>query len=562
MVDIVSALDELRGQQERGFTFLDAAGAGQDRFVSFHALRADVARCAANLRARGLDRGDRIALVLPDGADFIPVFLGALWTGIVPIPLYPPVSLMKLEAFMETLLGILRVSTPRAIVTDGLCASLLGTAVGRVPSLEQVMLADELRAQVAGDDAPPAPRAPADVAFLQFTSGSTSAPKGVIVTHGSVAANCRAILHGLEVDPQRDSCVSWLPLYHDMGLIGCVLGAIAGRVPTAYIPPLSFIKTPTIWLEALSRRRATITFAPNFAYALVTRRLRASQLEGWDLSRLRVLGCGAEAINPDAIRRFFDLLAPTGLRPEAFLPAYGMAEATLAMSFAALDEPMRTVRIDRSAYHARRAAHPAGDAANSYELVNCGRPPPGHDLSIRDDSGELLPERSVGEICFRGPSVTAGYWNDPEATRAAGLGQPGSWLRTGDLGFMVGGEVFISGRIKDVLIIHGRNYYPQIIEWVVDEIDGARRGSAVAFSRPGPLSEELVIAVETRESNLARMADEVRSRVNETLGLAVADIVFLGPGTLPKTSSGKLQRSMTREQYLNGALRSRSPAEP
>src|SRR5471032_583789 len=290
-----------------------------------------------------------------------------------------------------------------------------------------------------------------------------------------------------------------------------------------------------------------MSFAPNFAYALVTKRARAEQLARWDLSRMRVFGCGAEPINPETMRAFVEKFAAAGVRPTAVLPCYGMAEATLAISFIGLDEPLKVDRIDSDRYHADKKAAPG----KGLEVVNCGRVIPGHEVSIQDEDGRLLPERSVGEICFRGPSLTKGYWNSPEATREAGFG---GWLKTGDLGYLAGGEVHVSGRIKDILIINGRNYYPQRIEWLVDELPGIRKGSAVVFTRPGASSEEIVVAAETRERDEATLKATILTRVNEEFSLSVSDVALVSPGAFPKTSSGKLQRRKTREQYLTGKL--------
>jgi len=301
----------------------------------------------------------------------------------------------------------------------------------------------------------------------------------------------------------------------------------------------------------LHKYRGTLTFAPNFAYALITKRARPEQIARWDLSRMRVFGCGAEPINPETMRAFVAAMAPAGVKPETLLPCYGMAEATLAISFVPIEEPLQTDRIDLDRYHRDHKAAPVSDSAPFLEVVNCGRTFPGHELSVQDDDGRILPDRHVGEVCLRGPSVTAGYWESPEATKATFRG---GWLRTGDLGYLVAGRVFVSGRIKDILIVNGRNYYPQRIEWLVDEIPGVRKGSSVVFTRPGSASEEIVVAVESRAADPAALRAQIVSRVGEEFQLAVSDVALVAPGALPKTSSGKLQRRKTREQYLNGTI--------
>jgi fatty-acyl-CoA synthase len=557
---VVDALDAGQGIHDRGFTFVSAKGPGEDLYYTFHQLREEVQRRAHHLRSLGLSKGDRVALVVPDGHEFVPSFLGALWAGLVPVPLYPPLSLGKLDAFMESLTAILTAATPRVLVAGAQVEKLLWGVMGKVTTLEKLVLSSALGAPVEGQHRglEKEPLAESDLAFLQFTSGSTSLPKGVMVTHGSLRANCSAILRdGLGVDPAKDKGVSWLPLYHDMGLIGFVLAPVIAGISIAYIPTLSFIRNATLWMETIHRHRATLTFAPNFAYALVTKRARADQLAKWDLSSMRVFGCGAEPINPQTMRAFVETFKAAKLRPEAMLPCYGMAEATLAMAFIPLEEPLRTDRIDAEAYHSERKARPLADGSRhgALEVVCCGKTFPGHELSIQDEGGAHLPERTVGEICFKGPSVAAGYFNNHEATKAAGMGPEGNgWLRTGDLGYIAEGEVFISGRLKDILIINGRNYYPQRIEWAVEEVPGVRKGSAVVFSRPGPNSEEVVVCLETREEEPEKLKEAIKAKVSEELSLHVSDVALVPPGALPKTSSGKLQRRKTRQQYLDGSL--------
>ncbi len=548
MIGVVQALERCNGVHARGYTFLNGKGPGADLVLSFHELRREAMRRAAYLEAQGLRKGDRLAMVLPDGPDFVPTFLGALWAGIVPVPLYPPLSLGKLDAFMEALVTILNVAQPKAIATDERVAKILWSAIGKVPSIEKVIDAKALAA-APFVERPHAGIEDADTAFLQFTSGSTSTPKGVVVTHGSLAANCTAIVRdGLQARGERDVGVSWLPLYHDMGLIGFVLTPLIEQISIVYIPTLSFIKNATLWMDTLSRYKATMTFAPNFAYALVTKRAKPEQVARWDLSQMRVFGCGAEPINPDTMRAFLKAMEPAGLKPSALLPCYGMAEATLAMAFVGINEPLRTDRIDAHAYHSAQRATPSV-SGELLETVCCGHTFPGHQISIQDEHGNHQPERAVGEICFKGPSVAAGYYNRPDATADSFRA---GWLRTGDLGYLAEGELYISGRLKDILIVNGRNYYPQRIEWLVDEIPGVRKGSAVVFTRPGKASEEIIVAAETRAPE--GLAAQIKARISEELQLSVSEVVLVAPGSLPKTSSGKLQRRKTREQYLNGTL--------
>src|SRR5258708_10910272 len=333
MKDLVGALDAWEGLQERGFTFVNAKGPGEDLTLSFHDLRQLARQRAAHYLSLGLQRGDRVALVVPDGEHFIPAFLGALWSGLIPVPLYPPLSLGKLDAFMDALVNILNLARPRVLATSERVGKLLWSAVARIPTLEKIVTVEELASEPSAPLPPAAELNDSEVAFLQFTSGSTAAPKGVMVTHGSLRANCIAILRdGLNVTP-RDKAISWLPLYHDMGLIGLVLAPLVASIPSTFIPTVSFIRNATIWMEIIHKHKGTLSFAPNFAYALVTKRARPEQIARWDLSHMRVFGCGAEPINPGTMRAFVKAFEPAGLKPEALLPCYGMAEATLAISF-------------------------------------------------------------------------------------------------------------------------------------------------------------------------------------------------------------------------------------
>ena len=312
MIGIVDAIAACEGVRDRGFTFLNAKGPGEDLVLSFHELGVEIRRRAAHLRAVGLRKGDRVALVVPDGPDFIPLFLGALWAGIVPVPLYPPLSLGKLDVFMESLVGILRIAEPRVLATDARIAKVLWGAVGRIPSIEKMVDVKDL-ALPAPEDANEerAPIDDADLAFLQFTSGSTAAPKGVMVTHGNLKANCNAILYdGIQAKtPCDDVAVSWLPLYHDMGLIGCVLCPLIAKMPTAYIPTLAFIKNATLWLETIHKHRASLTFAPNFAYALVTKRAKPEQIASIAVGVL-IITAGSWALN-----RLLGIPAPVWVAP-------------------------------------------------------------------------------------------------------------------------------------------------------------------------------------------------------------------------------------------------------
>jgi fatty-acyl-CoA synthase len=549
---LVEALESAEGDQRQGFNFLGSDG--KETSYTWDALHKEAKNRAAHFRAKGLKKGDRLALVMPDGVDFIPSFLGAAYAGIVPVPLYPPLSLGKLDSYIESLVAIMTRAETTWLATNARLEQVLWSAAGKVKGLNGVITAETLRTEApAGASRAAEKVTPDDVVFLQFTSGSTATPKGVVVTHDSLRANAEGVVGGgIQASPERDHGVCWLPLYHDMGLIGHGLAPVFLRIPVTFIPTLSFVRNATLWLDVLHEKRGTITFAPNFAYALAAKRAKPHQMAKWDLSCVRVFGCGAEPINPSTIRMFTEKFSACGMKPEAMFACYGMAEATLCMSHIGLDETLSTDIIDRTTYQSQRRAEPAHvsklEGNHALEFVSCGKAMPGHELGAFDEEGKRLKDREVGELWFKGPSVARGYFQDPELSeRIFG----GGWLRTGDLGYLVNGNVYITGRKKDLIIVNGRNYDPQRLEWIADEVPEVRRGSTVAFSVPGASSEEVVVAVESRTSDKAALMEAVKQRIIEQLQLAVAEVVIAAPGSLPKTSSGKIQRQKTRAQYLD-----------
>jgi len=542
---LVEALELLAGRIDRGFTFVTYDG--DEEVMSFADLHDRTVALDAGLRATGVRPGDRVALVLPDAIEFVPTFLAAVRAGGVPVPCYPPVAFGRLTEYVEHLAGILTIAEPVVLCTVEPLRDVLLALLPDVPSLRRIVTLAELSTRDSVT-LPAVPRAPHDPVFLQFTSGSTARPKGVVVTHASLAANTKVIMRDALQVRSDDIGVSWLPLYHDMGLIGFVLAPIFVPTDVVFLPTMSFLSRPGVWLEQIHRRQATITFAPNFAYGLVRKRLTAAALAQWDLSCVRVLGCGAEPINPATISGFFDATAHAGLRPESFLPCYGMAEATLAMAFPRSEDPTLVEVVDESAYRQERVARPVGPGEPGLTFVGCGAAVAGHELAILDEGGRPVAERQIGEIAFRGPSLTQGYFRNPEATTAAFRD---GWLLTGDLGYQASGQLFVTGRKKDLLVIRGRNSDPQHVEWVVEQIDGVREGNVVAFTRPGADTEELVVAMEARTtSHDDPLPAVVRQRVHQALALTVADVVTLERGQLPKTSSGKVQRQRVRDWYL------------
>ncbi len=534
--------------ESHGYTFIDEAGG--ERMVPYAELVRRARRVAHQLGQRGYRKGDRLVVVLPETEDFLSVFLGAIWTGVVPVPIYPPLGLGKLGGYLDNAVHIVRAARAKGVVTDKTVHKVLGSLLVQCPDLREVAVVDALTGP--GPEAPMAEVAPEDLCFIQFTSGSTSRPKGVMVTHGGLAENSRCIGgEALSVGP--DDCgVSWLPLYHDMGLIGFVLTPFFYQVRMVSMAPLTFLKRPHLWLEAISRHKGTITYAPNFAYGLCTRRVRDEQLARLDLSSWRIAGCGAEPIRPDTLEAFVDRFGPAGFSASSLFPSYGMAEATLAVSFADPGTGMRTDLVDAQALvHRHEAARPLPDG-EAQRIVSCGKPFSKHAIAVVDDAGRQLGERAVGEIVVRGPSIMPGYFDNAEATAQV---LRGGWLHTGDLGYIADGEVYVCGRKKELIIIGGKNYYPQDIEHLVWELPGVRTGNAIAFGAARGDTEELVLVLEARkDADHEEVAQSVRAAVSEGMGLKVADIVVLPPGGLPKTSSGKLQRRKAAELYAEGTL--------
>jgi fatty-acyl-CoA synthase len=533
-----------------GFVFQDLEG--KETAYDYPQVEQQTAARAANLQAAGLQKGDRLGLIVIEPEDFVLTFLAAVRVGIVPVPLYPPLSFGNLDAYSERTAKVLESAGARLLVASAKLQNVLWSMVDKVPSLERLVVAEKLRDATT---APVYPEIlPEDLAFLQYTSGSTSDPKGVMVTHASLVANSRGIINeGLQLIPERgDKGVSWLPLYHDMGLIGFVIAPICWGVPVVFIPTMRFIKRPSVWLDTIHRHRGTASFAPNFAYALAARRVKDSDLEQWDLSCLKVLGCGAEPIQAETMRLFTELFAERCKLPRnAIMPAYGMAEATLAITLKPAPEPLQTLVIDAETFSESGRVTAPTEGRAAIEHVACGVPFKGHEVAILDEHGNPLPDGLEGEICHRGASVTPGYFGNAEATAQSWRN---GWLRTGDLGFLKDGQLYVTGRIKDLIIVNGRNVHPQAVEWAVAEVDGVRRGNVVAFSVPGDLGEELVVVLETKESEHGPLSEEVRRAVQRELSLSTREVVCLKTGALPKTSSGKLQRRKTREMYLKGLL--------
>jgi fatty-acyl-CoA synthase len=549
---LVDAVKALAHHTTRGFVFVKPDGT--ERFCSFHDIHAEASRRGAHLAARGVKPGDRVAMVIPDGDEFVLSFLGATFAGAVPVPIYPQLSFKNVESYHDTVAHIAGASGAKVLLTTQATKQYVDPVLPRVQTLSGITPVEDFAA--------PAPGPldvvvrPTDTCFLQFTSGSTSRPKGVVVTHRNLAWNAQSfMIHGLAKDSSIDKGVSWLPLFHDMGLIGFVVGPLFTDIPVVFLPTASFVRAPRIWLDTIHKHRGTITYAPNFAYALVAKRLKDKDLAGLDLSCVKIAGCGAEPIQAKTLRDFAEKTRPAGFDPRAFLPSYGMAEATLAITFVPHSTGMKSDLVDPKAMQSGEAKHPQGDAPGT-ELVDCGRVFPEHLLAIVDEEGKRLGDRQVGQIITRGPSITSGYFQEPELTAAAWKTGPDGevWLHTGDLGYTVDGSVYICGRIKDIIIIRGRNFYPTDIEWVVSELPGVRRGNVVAFGVDVEGEEQLVICAEAFQSDAAGLTEQITQAIAAQIGLSVHKVEIVPQGSLPRTSSGKPQRRKTKQMFVEGTL--------
>jgi 1-acyl-sn-glycerol-3-phosphate acyltransferase len=542
-------------EPERVHVWLRGDPAGSEQAISYGRLRDETAAVAAGLRERGVSRGDTVALMLPTGLDFLRSFLAILLVRAVPVPIYPPLRLDRLEEYAARQSAILADAGVRLLITIARARPVASLLKPAVPTLRDVVTADELARPGVPQPGPEGEAA--DPAFIQYTSGSTGQPKGVLLTHANLLANIRAIASGIELLP-TDVGVSWLPLYHDMGLIGSWLMCLHNGVPLTLLPPTAFLARPERWLWAIHERRATLSAAPNFAYELSARRIADEALEGLDLSSWRIALNGAEPVSPGTLERFSRRFGRCGFAPGAMTPVYGLAECSVALAFPPMGRGPRIDRVSRQAFERDgRADAAASGEKTALEFVSAGSALPEHRIRIVDDAGHDVADRVVGRLVFQGPSMTGGYYNRPEATAAVML--PGGWLDSGDLAYQADGEIHVCGRRKDLIIKGGRNLVPQEIEEAAASVEGVRRGCVVAFGVPSPSlgTEALVVVAETRATDAAerdRLAGAVTERVAAAVEVPPDQVVLVAPGAVLKTSSGKLRRAATREQFLAGAL--------
>ena len=538
-------------------TFL--ADSGEEE-ISYAALKAGAATMAAGLQGEGLARGQAVAIMLPTSPQYFHAYFGILLAGGIPVPIYPPARLSQIEEHVRRHAGILANAQAAILVTVPEAMAVGRLLEASVPGLRRVVTAAELSA--AGGEAVPLAAAADDIAFLQYTSGSTGDPKGVVLTHANLLSNIRAIGEAIHVAP-RDVFVSWLPLYHDMGLISAWLASLYFGNPFVVMSPLAFLARPERWLWAIHRHRGTLTAAPNFAYELCLKRVKDEQIEGLDLSSLRYMANGAEPVSPDTIERFSARFGKYGFDPRAMAPVYGLAEATVGLCCPPPGRGPVIDRVRRDPFVRQGKAVPAApEDPNPLRFVACGRPLPGHQVRVVDETGLEVGERAEGRLEFKGPSATRGYYRNPR--QSEGLFH-GEWLDTGDRAYIAEGDVYLTGRVKDIIIRGGRNIYPHELEEAVGALAGVRKGCVAVFGSPDPRSgtERLVVLAETRATGAAAR-EAVREAIVrltvDVLGEPPDEVVLAPVHTVLKTSSGKLRRSASRELYEAGLVGTRSRA--
>ena len=530
--------------------------------LTYADLHRDAVALAAGLHALGIGKGDKVAIMLPTGREFFAAFLGALVAGCVPVPLYPPARPSQLADHLNRVAGILLNAQACVLVTVDRAKPLAHLLRAQVEALRSVVtVADLSLATFSLADAPVAAfvrpaGAASDVAFLQYTSGSTGDPKGVILTHANLLANLRAMWRASRIT-REDTFVSWLPLYHDMGLIGACLGALTIGFRVVLMSPLAFLARPARWLETIHRHRGTVSAAPNFAFELCLNKLVDADLDGFDLSCWRLAFNGAEPVSPDTLERFAARFARCGFAREALTPVYGLAENSLGLGFPPVGRGPLIDAIDRDALAHDGLAIPARpDDTQPLRIVSCGLPLPGHELRVIGAGSRELPEREQGRVQFHGPSSTQGYLNNPAANERL---FDGDWLNTGDLGYMVAGELFLSGREKDIIIRGGLNIHPQELESAVARMAGIRKGGVAVFAASDPRSstERLVVLAETSvvdAEQRRQLVLAITALSAALLGAPADDVVLAPPRSVLKTSSGKTRRAACRELYEQGRL--------
>jgi len=534
----------------RGLNFHDARG-NLIRPYPYSELRADAIDMARRMVAYGVAPGDRIALIAETGAEFAALFFGAIYACALPVPLPLPTSFGGRDSYIDQLAVQLGSSDPKLLFFPEDLAAMAEAAATRC-AVEAIAWE-----RFAGRAAPVVdlPKATSqDIAYLQYSSGSTRFPHGVTISHLALLNNLSAHSHGMEL-VDSDRCVSWLPWYHDMGLVGCFLSPIANQVSVDYLKTEDFARRPLAWLDLISRNEGTtLSYSPTFGYDICARRIssQTQPADRFDLSRWRVAGNGADMIRPDVMQAFVDAFSEAGFKASAFLPSYGLAEATLAVSIMPPGEGIIVELVEETELSG--SSGPTGRPQRYRAIVNCGKPVKDMTVEIREEDGTPMPDRTIGKIWCKGPSVMSGYFRDEEATASCMVD---GWLDTGDMGYMSDGYIYVVGRAKDMIIINGKNHWPQDIEWAVEQLPGFKAGDIAAFAITTPGGEETpAVLVQCRTSDpdeRSRLRDEIRERVRAITGMHCV-VELVPPRTLPRTSSGKLSRAKARNLYLSGEI--------
>jgi fatty-acyl-CoA synthase len=535
---------------ERGLNFHDPRGT-LSRPYRYSELRDDALAAARRLIAHGIVPGDRIALVAETCPEFAALFFGAVYAGAWPVPLPLPTSFGGRDSYIDQLRVQMQSADPRMLIFPAELEALAGEAASRC-GVEGVVWQSFATRAAPLCDLPVA--AADDIAYLQYSSGSTRFPHGVAVTHNALLNNLAAHSHGMEVC-ETDRCVSWLPWYHDMGLVGCLLSPVANQVSADYLKTEDFARRPLAWLDLISRNEGTtLSYSPTFGYDICARRIssQTKASERFDLSRWRVAGNGADMIRPDVMQAFVDAFAEAGFKASSFLPSYGLAEATLAVSIMPPGEGIRVELVEETELSGDVAK---ADRPQRYRaIVNCGKPCRDMAVAIRAEDGVTLGEREIGQVWASGPSIMHSYFRDQAATDAC---LQDNWLNTGDMGYMSDGYIYVVGRAKDMIIINGKNHWPQDIEWAVEQLPGFKSGDIAAFAITTPGGEEtpavLVQCRTTDNGERARLRDAIRDKVRSITGMHCV-VELVPPRTLPRTSSGKLSRAKARNLYLSGEI--------
>lgn len=522
--------------------------------ISYGMLQRESLKVVAKLLDLQVGQGDRVAIMLPTGQDYFYSFFGALYAGAVPVPLYPPARPTQIEEHVRRHRKILSNAGAKILITIAEVKPVARLLMSQVPELQTILTLDELYVERA-DQVPLAHKAE-DIAFLQYTSGSTGDPKGVILSHANLLANIRAMGRVCEITAQ-DVFVSWLPLYHDMGLIGAWFGSLCHGCRLVVMSPLSFLARPERWLQTIDRFGGTVSASPNFGYEMCATRLDDEVLEGLDLSSWRLAVNGAEPVIPGTLQRFGNRFRKYGFKPDSLMPVYGLAESSVGLTFPAPGNGPKIDRVQRDVFSGSGVAVvTSANEPGALEFISCGRPLPGHQVRIVDESNREMPDRKEGRLQFKGPSATSGYFRNKEQTSRLFCGE---WLETGDLGYIAAGEIYLTGRQKDVIIRGGRNVYPHELEDIVGEIAGIRKGCTAVFAgrQKDSTDDRLVVLTESRirdDKKLNSLKKEVNRATIDLLGMGADEIIISPPGTVLKTSSGKIRRSACKQLYESGNI--------